>query len=69
MAAAVAVFNAGRQLERPGRHFDRIEPLVEALRATLAEVPAGCAVRILVKGSRAMRMERVIEALAGAVAH
>jgi UDP-N-acetylmuramoyl-tripeptide--D-alanyl-D-alanine ligase len=69
MAAAVAVFNAGRQLDRPGRHFDRIDPLIDTLRATLAEAPTGQAVRVLVKGSRAMRMERVVEALAGAAAH
>lgn len=47
-----------------GEHFDTIEVLIEALQAALAtasEPPT-----LLIKGSRGMRMERVVEAL-GAV--
>ncbi len=50
---AVAAFGAGAQ------HFDRIEALIEAARASLANAGA-----MLVKGSRFMQMERVVRALA-----
>jgi UDP-N-acetylmuramoyl-tripeptide--D-alanyl-D-alanine ligase len=40
------------------RHFDRVEQLLEALRATVAKDTT-----VLVKGSRFMRMERVVDAL------
>jgi UDP-N-acetylmuramoyl-tripeptide--D-alanyl-D-alanine ligase len=50
---AVAAFGAGAQ------HFDRIEALIEAARASLAKAGA-----LLVKGSRFMQMERVVQALA-----
>ncbi|WP_303901786.1 UDP-N-acetylmuramoyl-tripeptide--D-alanyl-D-alanine ligase [Thiohalomonas denitrificans] len=43
-----------------GRHFDTIEALVAALRPELSPE-----VTVLVKGSRAARMERVVDALAG----
>jgi UDP-N-acetylmuramoyl-tripeptide--D-alanyl-D-alanine ligase len=51
--AAAANFGAG------GRHFDRVEDLVKEL---LTELDAQTTV--LVKGSRFMRMERVVEAIA-----
>jgi len=51
---SVAVFGAG------GEHFDSIDALIERAR-TLSE--AGTTV--LVKGSRFMKMERVVAALAG----
>jgi UDP-N-acetylmuramoyl-tripeptide--D-alanyl-D-alanine ligase len=42
-----------------GRHFDTVEALVESLRPQLSS-----ATTVLVKGSRFMRMERVVQALA-----
>ncbi|HNJ07296.1 MAG TPA: UDP-N-acetylmuramoyl-tripeptide--D-alanyl-D-alanine ligase [Plasticicumulans sp.] len=51
---AVRAFGAG------GRHFDDIDSLTATLAADLA---AGVAPTILVKGSRSMRMERVVRAL------
>jgi UDP-N-acetylmuramyl pentapeptide synthase len=50
---AVAAFGAG------GLHFDDIDSLVRALRPRLAASSS-----VLVKGSRFMRMERVVQALA-----
>ncbi len=49
---AVAAFGAGAQ------HFEAIEDLIEAVRASLANSRA-----LLVKGSRFMRMERVVQAI------
>ncbi|MBL0422216.1 UDP-N-acetylmuramoyl-tripeptide--D-alanyl-D-alanine ligase [Ramlibacter sp. AW1] len=46
-----------------GRHFDDIEQLVAAARGCLPRVQS-----VLVKGSRFMRMERVVEALVAAAA-
>ncbi len=43
------------------RHFDAIDPLITALDVDLAEVEL--APRLLIKGSRSMRMERVVQAL------
>jgi UDP-N-acetylmuramoyl-tripeptide--D-alanyl-D-alanine ligase len=43
------------------RHFDTVEALLSALQAPAASLPS--AASILVKGSRFMRMERVVEAL------
>jgi UDP-N-acetylmuramoyl-tripeptide--D-alanyl-D-alanine ligase len=51
---AVAAFGAG------GRHFESIEALIEAVRKALGSRGA-----VLVKGSRFMRMERVVQAIAG----
>lgn len=46
----------------PGaRHFDRMDALLEAVRAALPGVAS-----VLVKGSRFMRMERVVQAIADA---
>ncbi len=47
-------------------HFASVDELVEALRTRLAG--AGARVTLLVKGSRFMRMERVVAALTGTVA-
>jgi UDP-N-acetylmuramoyl-tripeptide--D-alanyl-D-alanine ligase len=54
---AVAAFGPG------GEHFASIDALIEALRTGLAT--AGPEVTLLVKGSRFMRMERVVEVLTG----
>ena len=50
--ASVAAFGAG------GTHFEALSDLIEAVRGALADTAT-----VLVKGSRFMRMERVIEAL------
>ena len=52
---AVVAYGAG------GAHFDGIDALLETLRARL-----NAATTVLVKGSRFMRMERVVQALAAA---
>jgi UDP-N-acetylmuramoyl-tripeptide--D-alanyl-D-alanine ligase len=49
---------------RGARHFASMEDLIEALRAV-----AVAGATLLVKGSRFMRMERAVAALAGAPAH
>ncbi|MBX3591061.1 MAG: UDP-N-acetylmuramoyl-tripeptide--D-alanyl-D-alanine ligase, partial [Burkholderiaceae bacterium] len=51
---SVAAFGPG------GEHFDAIEPLIER-----ARVLCEPGVTVLVKGSRFMRMERAVAALAG----
>jgi len=57
--AAVRAFGEG------GRHFPDITALIAALRA---ELP-GSGAQVLVKGSRSMRMEQVLEALRGDAGH
>jgi UDP-N-acetylmuramoyl-tripeptide--D-alanyl-D-alanine ligase len=57
---AVAAFGPG------ARHFDAVETLIVAVRGWLADTDAGAAGAIAVKGSRFMRMERVVAALTGA---
>ena len=59
---SVAAFADGRT-RRLGRHFDDIDALNAAVGAQLAE-----AASVLVKGSRFMRMERVVQAVADAAA-
>jgi len=49
---------AARNFGEGGRHFDALETLLAALEPQLDE-----GVTVLVKGSRSMRMERVVEAL------
>jgi UDP-N-acetylmuramoyl-tripeptide--D-alanyl-D-alanine ligase len=60
-AHAVAAFGAG------GEHFEDVDALIAALRRELG-AGRSSAVTLLVKGSRFMRMERVVAALAGAAA-
>ncbi len=46
------------------QHYDAIDPLVDELRSTLAQMgEARNSVCVLVKGSRSMRMERVVQAM------
>ena len=59
---SVAAFADGRT-RRLGRHFDDIEALNAAVAAQLSD-----AASVLVKGSRFMRMERVVQAVAAAAA-
>jgi len=54
-AEAVASFGDG------GRHYPELEALLAALQQDLASVEAG--VKVLIKGSRSARMERVVAAL------
>jgi UDP-N-acetylmuramoyl-tripeptide--D-alanyl-D-alanine ligase len=55
--SCVAGFGSGAE------HFASAESLIEALRDAIEAAPAGTA-SVLVKGSRSMRMERVVQALA-----
>ncbi|MFM7524484.1 MAG: UDP-N-acetylmuramoyl-tripeptide--D-alanyl-D-alanine ligase, partial [Betaproteobacteria bacterium] len=52
--------HASRAFGRPARHFETMETLNEEV----ASVPPGASV--LVKGSRFMQMERVVQRLTGA---
>ena len=52
--SSVEAFGAG------GRHFDAVEPLIDAVEHWVADGRAGA---VVVKGSRFMRMERVVAAL------
>ena len=56
-------FQAASRLEKAAAHFTEVEPLVAWLQPQLK---AGDVV--LVKGSRGMRLERVVAALTGAAA-
>ena len=56
---SVDAFGAG------ARHFDDVEPLIAAVGAWVAEAEVGA---VAVKGSRFMRMERVVAALDGSTA-
>jgi UDP-N-acetylmuramoyl-tripeptide--D-alanyl-D-alanine ligase len=58
-AGAVEAYRDAGGSARTSRHFERVEPLIEAI----ARAPQ--AASALVKGSRFMRMERVVAALAG----
>jgi UDP-N-acetylmuramoyl-tripeptide--D-alanyl-D-alanine ligase len=63
-ALGVMSENAVSNFGSDGRHFSSVESLVEALASSL-----GADDTVLVKGSRFMRMERVVEALADSVPH
>ena len=54
-SSALAAYNFGLG----GQHFRKFEDLVEALKAELAPETT-----VLIKGSRFMRMERVVDAVA-----
>jgi UDP-N-acetylmuramoyl-tripeptide--D-alanyl-D-alanine ligase len=56
--SAAAGFGAGAE------HFTDLVSMTDALRAALASAPAD-SVNLLVKGSRSMRMERVVQSLTG----
>jgi UDP-N-acetylmuramoyl-tripeptide--D-alanyl-D-alanine ligase len=56
--------NAASNFGSGGRHFSSIEPLIEALASSLNADDT-----VLIKGSRFMRMERVVEALADSAPH
>ncbi|KQU86975.1 UDP-N-acetylmuramoylalanyl-D-glutamyl-2, 6-diaminopimelate--D-alanyl-D-alanine ligase [Variovorax sp. Root318D1] len=57
-AHGVAAFNGGNQGGDSGRHFDNVSALNAAVLARLPQVAS-----VLVKGSRFMKMERVVQAI------
>jgi len=66
--SSVEAFNAVATLSKQsGIHYTSIEQLVEALKATLSDQSIDQDYAILVKGSRFMKMERVIQALSALI--
>lgn len=57
-AHGVAAFNGGNNGSDSGRHFDNVDALNAAVLARLPQVAS-----VLVKGSRFMKMERVVQAI------
>jgi len=57
-AHSVAAFNGANQGGNSGRHFDNVDALNAAVLARLPQVAS-----VLVKGSRFMKMERVVQAI------
>jgi UDP-N-acetylmuramoyl-tripeptide--D-alanyl-D-alanine ligase len=55
---ATVAFNQSKSRDQRAEHFENIEPLIEALSSRLPEFQS-----VLVKGSRFMKMERVVQAL------
>jgi UDP-N-acetylmuramoyl-tripeptide--D-alanyl-D-alanine ligase len=60
---ALASADLSARGEQPGRHWAEVQDLVDHVCATVAAGPEPLVQSVLVKGSRFMRMERVVQAL------